>query len=555
MSSSESTYQEFLHDLAKHESSDEEFEDEFEHLEGSIAEFPEVVTKQINKQDYTEFPRSRWTPKHGKQQCLSRSYNGRPTKFVLENDPTMRELAAGRFGSGSTDQVVVVGIPDNEAEKGVRYVIVARPPKCKDTFKRPIRGTKNGKGSPWFVWRPDSSNFNQYYKKAPPRIYRVEEPISSAGGTDTGNDSFPVKMREFANAHQVAKSPVGTANPSVELHAQDNAGRDQEISKQEATSPTMSSTTAKCKTPPETSFEQSTTPKKARPENSDHEKSTPATSGSGGLVSSSSHIGTEEPDFPNSPSVPHGQSILSVQEPVQQIAPEKSESSTDANTRKDEESTTLTLEGLEDELPLPPQKDAGRDKDDVTMTPISVKQEVVSKDYLILSRSPDTARETWPTIVHSIPRIQDPKPIPVHAQYPMAEKPREGKLALADKASRQSEPIGVVDLIDDHDQDTVQPTMNRQINVRFIDEHGQAQFVVDFDECNTAEGMFEEACAWDIADKETKMLEVTIPGCKPTRVRKNNEKHFAQKVFEPLKEIVARLGQGQSITLTVQKHM
>lgn len=149
--------------------------DDFEYLEGCIEEFPEVLMKHVDMQDYRRFARTRWYKKCGREQSLHKTSRGRCAKFVLEDDSAMRKLPAGRFRCRGKDQVVVVGISDEKLEEGVRYVIVSLPYGERDRFNEEIGGTKDWKGSTWDVWKPESK-FSEYYDKVPSKIYRVEGP-------------------------------------------------------------------------------------------------------------------------------------------------------------------------------------------------------------------------------------------------------------------------------------------------------------------------------------------------------------------------------------------
>lgn len=204
---------------------------------------------------------------------------------------------------------------------------------------------------------------------------------------------------------------------------------------------------------------------------------------------------------------------------------------------------------------LPPQKHTPPNTDGANTTLLAIKQEVVGTTSLAPAQTSHLARETSSTNVRSQIKGGNPGLLSASTKSPAPKQSPVSKSTAPSNLSHQTGEIDMIDLTDEHDHDILQQVSGRQINVIFIDEHGQQQHTISFEECNTAEDMFEEACAWDIADKETKMLEITIPGRKPARVRKNNEKHFAQKVFEPMKDVISGLGEGQSITLTVQKYM
>lgn len=113
----------------------------------------------------------------------------------------------------------------------------------------------------------------------------------------------------------------------------------------------------------------------------------------------------------------------------------------------------------------------------------------------------------------------------------------------------------VIDLTVEDDTDFVRAAPNPILYVVFIDEHDQEQHKMCFDDCNTARQLFEEACAWGVANKDTRMLEVCITGCNPARISRDNEKHFEQKVLQPLKQMMDSQNGGKDVTLMVRKYM
>lgn len=165
-------------------SPDWNYKDEFEYIEGSIEEFPEALVPHVDMVGSKRYARSRWGRKRGTEQTLDTTSNGRDAKFVLNGDKSLQELAAGRFRCAGVDQVVVVGIPDEELEGGIRYVIVSLPRKARDRFER-ITGTRDWKGSAWNVFRP-TKKFNDYYEKVPDTILRVERTAASTAKQDIG---------------------------------------------------------------------------------------------------------------------------------------------------------------------------------------------------------------------------------------------------------------------------------------------------------------------------------------------------------------------------------
>lgn len=295
--------------------------------------------------------------------------------------------------------------------------------------------------------------------------------------------------------------------------------------------------------------------KKPRGQDEKDEDSTPPVSTSETLETPSDRAETLEAHAGSSPSLSDSPPKSSKQKSFRELGSEQSGPPSSAAAPTSGWADSSISEDTDGKMLLPPQKDPANDNGGVTTTLFPVKQEDAGETSLILPQEPPASRESRSATASHGAQNGHVGPASTPVAHTTAGEPPPSDPAPTSNTSRRIKPINVIDLSDDYEKDTVQPTTNRQTNVSFIDEHGKEQFVVAFDECNTAESMFEEACAWDIADKETRMLEIIIPGCKPARVRKNNEKHFAQKVFEPLKETISRLGQGQSLTLTVQKYM
>lgn len=157
------------------------------HIEGAIKQFPEALQLHANWYNTKEFVRSLWQDFPWQSQNLNRYYDGRRTKFVLERDGQFHELVAGRFRcpiSGS--QIIVVGIPDEAAEEGLRYVIVCLPWGRKDYFKIPINGTEIWKGSAWNIWKSPKDQDHTYYEGVPETILRVKRQVSRAEDKEIG---------------------------------------------------------------------------------------------------------------------------------------------------------------------------------------------------------------------------------------------------------------------------------------------------------------------------------------------------------------------------------
>lgn len=113
----------------------------------------------------------------------------------------------------------------------------------------------------------------------------------------------------------------------------------------------------------------------------------------------------------------------------------------------------------------------------------------------------------------------------------------------------------MIDLTADSHYGAVKNRSIQHVDVVFIDEHGHEQHRMPFDDCKTARQLFEEACAWEIANRETRMLETSITGCNSARISKDNEKHFEQKVLNALKGVMESRADGEDITLEVRKYM
>lgn len=115
--------------------------------------------------------------------------------------------------------------------------------------------------------------------------------------------------------------------------------------------------------------------------------------------------------------------------------------------------------------------------------------------------------------------------------------------------------VGVIDLTNEHEYNALPTIPCCDVNAIFVDEHDQVQHKIPFDECKTARLLFEEACAQDVANKETRMLEVEISGCSPVRVRRDCENHFEQKILQPLKQIMEDNSKAGEINMRVRKYM
>lgn len=163
----------------------------YSHIEGAIKRFPEALL-HASWFNTKEFMRSLWQDFTWRKQTLKRSYDGRRTKFVLERDGKFHELLAGRFRCPiSGQQIVVVAIPDEAADKGLRCVIVCLPWGRTDYFKIQINGTENWKGSAWDVWKPPKDQYQSYYEGVPETILRVKRQVSKAEDKDIGKTARP----------------------------------------------------------------------------------------------------------------------------------------------------------------------------------------------------------------------------------------------------------------------------------------------------------------------------------------------------------------------------
>jgi hypothetical protein len=314
-------------------------------------------------------------------------------------------------------------------------------------------------------------------------------------------------------------------------------------------------TTKRHRLPGDEMPDQSVRQKKACNENEKYEKPAAPTQSISNTPIPSGNSESQEVDVVSSALSAQDQMISPTQGPVHAIAFEKVRLSESADAQKSEKIHHANMKDTELDLTFPLQKDSPSNGDDTDTIPVSVKQEVVGTGSPTPFPTTHRSRKSLSTTVSF--RSQDGKPKSICVPVPFSTTKEESVSSSTPTSNNlhQTSATHAIDLTDDLDQDTFHPISSPQINVGFIDEHGEEQHVTSFEECNTAEAMFEEACAWDIADKETKMLEIIIPGRKPARVRKNNEKHFAQKVFEPLKDVVSRSGHGQIVKVTVQKYM
>lgn len=349
--------------------------------------------------------------------------------------------------------------------------------------------------------------------------------------------------------------PARLPAPSKTPRAHKSKKRVKPVEQQPA-HPTVDSTaTVRSRCPSESESERSQSHKKARSETEKQEEPTLAQSA---FIAPDTAEDREEPKdlhVGSNGSLSDSPLIAQEEEDVPQTAKDEAQGARSADAQNNEEIYHSASEGAGHNLPEPPADDKAQNGDYTTTTRVQVKQESTDINSLSTLLSTPSTRESLSAVVSS--GLQSGKvrsmSVPIHFL-----SNNEASMEISTPTihtTHQTSVIDVIDLTDNHDHEASREVSTPQVNVSFTDEHGEEQHVVNFDECNTAESMFVEACAWDIADKETKMLEITIPGCKPARIGKSNEKHFAQKVFKPLKDIVSRLGQGQSVTLTVRKYM
>lgn len=328
------------------------------------------------------------------------------------------------------------------------------------------------------------------------------------------------------------------------------------IVEEQPAKPTVdSAATKRSRLPSESESEQSQSHKKARSETEEHEEHIFAQSISNAPNTVKDPDEHKELHFGSNESPPDDPLIPSNEDSVPQTAENEIQEAESAYILNDQETDRSASTDSQCGLPEPTQDLLAPKDDHTTTTRVLVKQESTGIASLATLLSMPSPRTSSPTIVGSGSQNGKLSLVSVPVQVPITNETRIKSGTPAINIAHQTGVTDVIDLTDDRDNMTSRDGSTQRVNVRFVDEYGEEQHVVEFDECNTAESMFVEACAWDIADKETKMLEVIIPGCKPARVGKNNEKHFAQEVFEPLKDTVSRFGQGQSITLTVQKYM
>ena len=96
------------------------------------------------------------------------------------------------------------------------------------------------------------------------------------------------------------------------------------------------------------------------------------------------------------------------------------------------------------------------------------------------------------------------------------------------------------------------------VEFQFQNADSQVQEVVTISECSTASELFDYACASEIADRKTPLLEIQIGTRRPARIMKDNEIQFQTKVIQPLKgmqQMVHAVGNAEKMIVVVKKYL
>lgn len=104
------------------------------------------------------------------------------------------------------------------------------------------------------------------------------------------------------------------------------------------------------------------------------------------------------------------------------------------------------------------------------------------------------------------------------------------------------------------------PMSPEHITIIFKDSDDQEQDQLPFSECSSAMDLFAYACACEIADKETRLLQVTVQDRGPFRLIRDNENHFTSKVLKALNDVMLEyIQEGQTscqqISIVVKKYL
>ncbi|KAJ9652129.1 hypothetical protein H2198_008611 [Neophaeococcomyces mojaviensis] len=82
-----------------------------------------------------------------------------------------------------------------------------------------------------------------------------------------------------------------------------------------------------------------------------------------------------------------------------------------------------------------------------------------------------------------------------------------------------------------------------EVEIQFKDSDDQVQETVQWSDCSTASELFDYACACEIVDRNTRMLEVQVANERPVRLMRDKEDQFRSKVVRPMMNLL-RVGVG-----------
>lgn len=156
--------------------------EDFDHIEGTITEFPEILKTQIEEwykqeSDYHEPVSPRWSLTGSRLQSLAQSADGRQRKYAMENSLVAARLEVGRFWYSERQQIIVVGVPDGGAQNGTRYAAITPSPGWYPC-------TKGWKATRWLIWKPTEEK--EYYRALPKFVWRLQGSVADESSTAEG---------------------------------------------------------------------------------------------------------------------------------------------------------------------------------------------------------------------------------------------------------------------------------------------------------------------------------------------------------------------------------